>query len=937
MAVLLTGVGSQAMGARTTQIQGHSGVQAGISRRAVVMHAAAEGGSQKWGLGSILKNAGSKEIQANAGSKQVKLGGSKQVKLGGSKQIKLNQQQAADVLVAGATGRTGARIVRELLKSGLRVRAAARDVEQAQQAVEMAVKYGIISSGDLQRLRIVELDFSQPDSVEAACTGVSKVVSALGASEGEALKFDGPKNVDGVATTALIRAAQAAGCDQFVLVTSLGTGKIGFPASLLNLFWGVLYWKRQAEVALEGSGMAFTILRPGGMERPTDAWKKTYNMVLSPRDTIFGGTVSRLQVAELIGAILKNPELGENKVLEISAETTAPKLSYEELLSGIPSDVPRSAQLAYQDEVESLSDQADQAEERLEQARDAVMAAEDRAQQMSGRLQTVKAQEAEVKARLGPMLQEIKAAEQAAEAAKKATLLESAARAVFEAAKKAIGQGQLLDKKELRAISDQILNPTAPKPQLAFAAPAAAQAPAKAAPAPVTSTPPPKVEAKAPDVEQKPSTPAVASPAGFFGGLFNFGQAVDAQEKMVVATKPPPPSTAQLAPEKAAAPVARAAPAPPAAPSQPAAPVEDGREVERRAMMAIQEERREKANAAAKKRADASAAVYDGLRAASAKAAQQKADLATAQAKPTPAVAPKPAAPAAPKPAAVVTPAAPKPAAVVTPAAPKPAAVVTPAAPKPAAVVTPAAAKPAPPVPEAAKPAPPAPAAAKPAPPAPAAAKPAPPAPAAAKPAPPAPTAAKPAAAPAAATVKAGANNGDSNGTNEAEAAVAKARMEAQAWIKAWKAKQAQQVVVQAGHSVCLSMCPVSGSVLPTHMASPSLRAEDKQRWLTCCGVVLVDHMAREVRVLRGDAGEMLPDCAVAWFCGGMSCMLFETDVKYIIVQHTGKVEILGEILQDGGAGGVDWLSQDWGKGLHKLTQFCRTYMCMTVSVAAHW
>lgn len=106
------------------------------------------------------------------------------------------------------------------------------------------------------------------------------------------------------------------------------------------------------------------------MERPTDSHKKTHNVILSPRDTTFGGTVSRLQVrrraangswawkgrrvgraggegqvvaaaqgaqgafalpqvAELVGTILINPDLAENKVLEVTSETTAPKLTYQ--------------------------------------------------------------------------------------------------------------------------------------------------------------------------------------------------------------------------------------------------------------------------------------------------------------------------------------------------------------------------------------------------------------------------------------------------------------------------------------------------------------------------------------------------------------------------------------------------------------------------------
>lgn len=38
------------------------------------------------------------------------------------------------------------------------------------------------------------------------------------------------------------------------------------------------------------------IVRPGGMERPTDSYKETHNVTLSEEDTLFGGQVSNLQV-----------------------------------------------------------------------------------------------------------------------------------------------------------------------------------------------------------------------------------------------------------------------------------------------------------------------------------------------------------------------------------------------------------------------------------------------------------------------------------------------------------------------------------------------------------------------------------------------------------------------------------------------------------------
>ena len=84
-------------------------------------------------------------------------------------------------------------------------------------------------------------------------------------------------------------------------------------AGILNIFGGVLIQKRRAEVALENSGLPYVIVRPGGMERPGDDWKDTHNVRVGPRDQLFGGQVSRLQVAELIAAAVANPGVAENK------------------------------------------------------------------------------------------------------------------------------------------------------------------------------------------------------------------------------------------------------------------------------------------------------------------------------------------------------------------------------------------------------------------------------------------------------------------------------------------------------------------------------------------------------------------------------------------------------------------------------------------------
>ena len=88
-------------------------------------------------------------------------------------------------------------------------------------------------------------------------------------------------------------------------------------AGALNLFGGVLIQKKRAEEALEASNMVYTIVRPGGMERPQDDYKATHNVTLQPRDSLFGGQVSRLQVAEVVAAALGSQELAENKASHV--------------------------------------------------------------------------------------------------------------------------------------------------------------------------------------------------------------------------------------------------------------------------------------------------------------------------------------------------------------------------------------------------------------------------------------------------------------------------------------------------------------------------------------------------------------------------------------------------------------------------------------------
>ncbi|KAI7836826.1 hypothetical protein COHA_009327 [Chlorella ohadii] len=451
-------------------------------------------------------------------------------------------RDASTVFVAGSTGRLGARIVRELLGKGFKVRAGVRNPDKADTFLEIASSYGLLSKDELGRLTVVECDLERPETIAPAIGGAAKVVCAVGAAESELGDVSAPRRIDGEGATRLVEAANAAGVQQFVLVTSLGTGKIGFPAGILNLFGGVLTFKRKAEEALEASGMPYTIVRPGGMEAPRDDHKLTHNMRLATRDKLFGGTVSRLQVAELIAACVESPELAENKCLEVVSETAAPALSYEELLEAHPSE-------ATQEEREAEREAAAALQVEIEEARETIAAAEDRLAEIRERIKTatseagaLKQAEAAVRKEQAEVIKQAERAEKqlaalVAESEKKA-LLAAAARAVVAEAQKAQREGRLLSRDEVAAIKRDVLNPPKPEPKVAPAAAAAVGAAlpffGKRAPAPVEE-----------EEEEEEEEEVVAAPAKPAFGLFGFGrkpqpeEVVVEEEVVVVAQKKP--------------------------------------------------------------------------------------------------------------------------------------------------------------------------------------------------------------------------------------------------------------------------------------------------------------------------------------------------------------------------------------------------------------
>ncbi len=214
------------------------------------------------------------------------------------------------VLVVGATGKTGLHVTNQLSSSGNAVRAMVRDRTNANfvDAVEVVV-------GDVLK----------PDTIRAAIAGCDAVICATGAAP----SFDvtGPYRVDFEGTKNLVDAAKANGVKRFVIVSSLCVSKFFHP---LNLFWLVLFWKKQAEGYIIKSGLTYTIVRPGGL-RSEDSKEA---IVMSGADTLFEGGIARQKVAQVCIAALSEPA-ADNKVVEIVTSADAQEQSFGNLFAGV--------------------------------------------------------------------------------------------------------------------------------------------------------------------------------------------------------------------------------------------------------------------------------------------------------------------------------------------------------------------------------------------------------------------------------------------------------------------------------------------------------------------------------------------------------------------------------------------------------------------------
>jgi uncharacterized protein YbjT (DUF2867 family) len=196
------------------------------------------------------------------------------------------------VLVVGASGRTGQRVIQALRRHGFPVRALVRE----------SSKHNLAVAEDVE---VIVGDVTDEADIRRALAGVTYVVSALG-SKGAA----DAAHIELIEFTTIAELSQLAkemGVQHFVLCSSMG---VEIPEMIPPLA-EILRQKRRGELALEHSGVPFTIVRPGGLtDQPGGGG------VAIARTLPSFGMIARDDVAEVMVQALLQPE-AKNKIVEI--------------------------------------------------------------------------------------------------------------------------------------------------------------------------------------------------------------------------------------------------------------------------------------------------------------------------------------------------------------------------------------------------------------------------------------------------------------------------------------------------------------------------------------------------------------------------------------------------------------------------------------------
>jgi uncharacterized protein YbjT (DUF2867 family) len=192
-----------------------------------------------------------------------------------------------NVVIAGGHGKIALRLARLLHERGDHVRSLIRNPAHA----------GDIEAAGGEPV-VCDLEHADAGEVARAIADADVVVFAAGAGAGS-----GPERkwtVDYGAAVKLIAAAQANGIDRYIMVSSRGADP---DAPGDDTFAVYLRAKGKADAELRASGLAYTIVRPGGLTDDPGTG------LVTVAEHVEGGRVSRDDVAAVLDVAVHDPAL----------------------------------------------------------------------------------------------------------------------------------------------------------------------------------------------------------------------------------------------------------------------------------------------------------------------------------------------------------------------------------------------------------------------------------------------------------------------------------------------------------------------------------------------------------------------------------------------------------------------------------------------------
>lgn len=223
------------------------------------------------------------------------------------------------VLVVGATGSIGQRVVEQALQAGHAVRALVRDLHRA--ALPAAAQRVV---GDLTRA----------DTLGSAVAGIDAVVFTHGSRSGGNAEAE---RVDYGAVRSVLRALDGRPT-RIALMTSIGvTDRRG----AFNRGTEIHDWKRRGERLVRASGLPYTIVRPGWFDCHAP---DQHRLVMLQGDTRHAGdpsdgVVARQQIAQVLVASLTS-DAARHKTFELVAERGAASTDLDVLFARLEADEP---------------------------------------------------------------------------------------------------------------------------------------------------------------------------------------------------------------------------------------------------------------------------------------------------------------------------------------------------------------------------------------------------------------------------------------------------------------------------------------------------------------------------------------------------------------------------------------------------------------------